>query len=445
MSQSENPAPGSLSDPPQSDGGSSSHGAPEAPEEDDRPAPVATVPQLASGLATGSLSSFTFSITVPDLRNGSLVNIQQAAPKAAMSALYHWPVISKLPAAMAVDAVEHMIRSAYAQMTKTLGAQATAANMVEWRKKAIVIGSIRAGAASAFSLASVDMLHHETVNSGMAYDATRKAIVQDAGGSTSNTRWTSAQSMTAITVDEQQVVAICIYMGMAVPALQGVSLVMTGHHYIPTTYNLFKGLKRQALGNVNQAARTWIEAMGENFDDMAFHKACHTISPTLKRTMSKKPELAARFRASGHGSAAIRLPALPSEASGGKAAVALVRSAASTIAMMKVPITADIGEKLLRDLDEAEEGPAEAAACDRVVAWVNLNQQNLAFCAGVVQTVHESTGTGRNTLLAAYSIKRLMSDNPADVNRGIIFARAAAVKQRDAMEKGDFSSLSFAM
>jgi hypothetical protein len=362
-----------------------------------------------------------------------------------MSALYHWPHIKSLTHVKHVEAVEQLIRAAYAQMVQIVGNSATAAQMTENRKKAIVLGAIRAGAASAYKLTPQDMLQHEVVNSGMEYYTNPEAIRQSASGSTSNARWTAAQSMTALDADEETVVATCVYIGMAVPVLQGVSLVMTGHHYIPTTYNLFKGIKRQAIGGISQGARSWIEGLGETFDDMAFHKACHTISPTLKRSLSKEGNVALRLRASGHGSAAIRLPAVPSEASGGKASVALIRSAYSIVRSMDVSISSEAGEQLLRNLDDASEGPEEAAACDAIVNWVSKNQQSLAFCAGVVQQVHETSAMGRNTILAAYSIKRIMSDNPAEVNRGIIFARAAAQKQRTEMEAGQFTNIDLQM
>jgi len=424
---------------PADDNASGPSGLPPA-DASQAPAPQDT--RLTAGAPVGaSLSSFTFSIAIPDLRNGSLVNIQQAAPKAAMSAMYHWPHITGLTYVKYVDAVEHLIRAAYAQMVQIVGASATAAQMLENRKKAIVLGAIRAGAASAYKLTPQDMLQHEVVSSGMEYRANPEAIVQASKGTTSNARWTSAQSMAALDADEEVVAATCVYIGMAVPVLQGVSLVMTGHHYIPTTYNMFKGIKRQALSGITQGARNWIEALGENFDDMAFHKACHTISPTLKRSLSKETAVALRLKASGHGAAAIRLPAVPSEASGGKASVALIRSATSTVRLMGIEISCEIGESLLRDLDDAAEGPEEAAACDAIVAWVSKNQQSLAFCAGVVQQVHETSAMGRNTILAAYSIKRIMADNPAEVSRGTIFARAAATKQRTQMEAGEFSNI----
>jgi hypothetical protein len=391
------------------------------------------------------MSKFTFVISIPDLRNGSLVNIQQAAPKAAMSVLYHWPAITGLPHDKAVEGVEFSIRASYAQFVHTLGNAATPALLEQHRKKAIVLGAIRAGAAAAFKLSAQDMTISECTAAGMTYSAVNNRVVESAGGGTATARWAAAQSMQTVTTEEEAVIATCVYMGMAVPALQGVSLVSTGHHYIPPTYNLFKGIKRQSLGSASQATKTWIEGMGEDFDDMAFHKACHPISPTLKRSLSKSKDLAARLKASGHGSAAIRLPAVPSEASGGKAAVALAASASSTVEMTGEKLDYSQGVALLLSLESAAEGPAEATACDAVVAWVSSNASKLAFCAGIVQQVHESTGTGRNTLLAAYSVKRLMADHAAEVSRGIQFARAVSARQRESMERGEFTGLNFVL
>jgi len=244
--------------------------------------------------------------------------------------------------------------------------------------------------------------------------------------------------MEALSHLEVEVVGVLIYIGMAVPVLQGVSLVMSGHHYIPPTYNLFKGIKRQALGGCSSEARNWIDGMGEVFDDMAFHKACHPISPTLKRTLSKSSDTAQRLKASGHGAAAIRLPAIPSEASGGKAAIALARSAASTMHQMGHNIDVSIGMGLMTRLERAREGQEEADACDAVVNWIANVGDNLAFCAGIVSQVHESTGTGTNTILAAYSVKRIIADHPSAVNRGQVYARSASALLRKQLEDGNF-------
>jgi len=380
----------------------------------------------------------TFLIAIPDLRNGALVNIQQAAPKAAMSGLYHWPVIGGLTHDRYIEAIDHVVRAIFAHGIRMLGAGIDEAAATSFRKKALILGGVRVGAVSAYRLTRQDLVQSEVTASGMDYNLATNSVGQRATGTTSAAAWTAARSMAPITSDEMDVIAACIYIGMAVPVLQGVSLVMTGHHYIPSTYNMFRGLKRQAVGQASIATRTWIEAMGEEFDDMAFHKATHSISFNLKRSLSKSTDTASRLKASGHGSAAIRLPAVPSEASGGKASIALLQSAEPTILQMGGKISYSQGLALLSDLDHAAEGQEESDACDKVVAWVAANTRILAFCAGITQQIHETSGTGRNTILAAYSIRRIMADSPAEVNRGIMYARAASSRMREAMEAGTY-------
>jgi hypothetical protein len=385
------------------------------------------------------LAAPTFQIAIPDLRNGSLVNIQQAAPKAAMSGLYHWPIIGALTHEKYIEAIDLIVRAIYAQGLHMLGGSADTAAAADFRKKAMVLAGVRIGAVSAFKLTKQDLVINELAASGMVYDAASDSIGENSSGSTSSARWTAAKSMEDITTTEMDVISACIYMGMAVPVLQGVSLVMTGHHYIPTTYNLFRGLKRQALGQAPKDAATWIEAMGENFDDMAFHKATHSVSFNLKRSLAKDTAVAHRLKASGHGSAAIRLPAVPSEASGGKASIALLGAAAPTLVDMGGSIDYSSGVQLLLDLETATPGTDEALKCDAVVAWVVKNVKVIAMCAGIVAHVHETQGTGKNTILVAYSIKRIMAENPAEVSKGMMLSRAANTRLREAMERGEFT------
>lgn len=402
----------------------------------DVPEAMLAAQQAAAAPPDGAIRvrPLAFRIAVPDIRNGALADIQQAAPKSAMSALYNWVVITHLPAGSHIDAVEHVIRGTYAQMAHALGGALDPAREAEFRKKAIVAGAVRAGAAAAYRLAAGDMTRSEVVPSGMEYTA--GSIHMAGAGGTANGRWALARGLADLTATEQGVVAACVYMGMAVPVLQGVSLVMTGHHYIPPTYNLFTGIKKQALGSALAEVRTWVEAMGEAFDDVAFHKACHPVSPTLKRSMSKSVDVMQRLKASGHGSAAIRLPAVPSEASGGKAAIGMLRAASSTITSMGHTVSWNTGEALLHALEHSAEGAPEAEACDAVVKWIADHGEQLAFCAGIVQHIHDTTGSAKNTLLAAFSVKRIMAENPNAVSRGVIYARAAAARFRAALETG---------
>lgn len=394
--------------------------------------------EKGKGLSGNGLTLKTtgFELVVPDLRNGALASIQQAAVRAGMQALYYWPSIADLAPESAVDAAEHSFRAHVASLTEGLGPSATSADQDEARKWAVVLAGIRAGAQAAWRLRAGDMTMKELKTSGMA--AVGGMIEMDAKGSTATSRWTVARSVPDMTRVEMDALAMCAYMGMAVPVLQGASLIATGHHYVASTYGLFKGLKKQALGSVSSDVETWVSAMGERFDDLAFHKACHPISPDLKRELAASPDVARKLGASGHGSAAIRLPAIPSEATGGKTAIGLARAAQQVIRDMGGELTIDIGVQLMKDLEEAQVGAERSAACDKVVAWVASNGPTLAMFAGIVQQVHDTTGTGKNTLLGAYSVKKLVASYPAEMARGVTFAKSANTRAKEQMDKGEY-------
>jgi len=382
------------------------------------------------------LKSVTFDLQVPNLRNGSLANIQQAAVRAGMQALYYWPTIKELPAESAVDAAQHSFRAHNVSLMMGYGESITAAQEVDCRKWAVVLAGVRAGAQAAWRLTVADVTKKEVFNSGMR--AVGGRIVMDAEGGTAGPKWAAAQSLTALSQVEMDVLAMCAYMGMAVPILQGASLIMTGHHYIPSTYKQFAGLKRQALGIANKDVEAWVTSLGERFDDLAFHKACHPISPDLKRELAAHKDVALKLSASGHGSVSIRLPAIPSEATGGKAALALVRAASRVIEEMGDKISMEKGVQLMMDLESAARGAPRSEACDKVVKWVQDNERTLAFCAGIVQQIHDMSGSGKNTLLSAYSVKKLMASNPAEVSKGVTYARASNTRTREKMERGEY-------
>jgi len=382
------------------------------------------------------LASVQFKLEVPDLRNGAIGNIQQAAVRSGMSALYNWPIITGMASEQAVDAVEHIVRAHFALLMHHAGPTVTDAQATENRKWAIVLGGVRAGAAAAWRLGAVDLTRGELSTSGMVVSG--KQVGQDAAGTSASALWTSARSMPDLKSVEWEIIAMCAYIGMAVPVLQGASLIATGHHYIPPTYNKFEGLKRQALGSATVDVKTWVDGMADRFNDLAFHKSCHPISPLLKRQMAKDSTVAAKLSASGHGSAAIRLPAIPSEATGGTAMLALIAVAAPVVKEMGHEISSDRGISLMLKLQTAKAGIEEADACDAVVKWVEDSAAELAFCAGIAQQLHDTSGMGKSSLLSAYSVRKLMASQGNQVSRGVTYARAAAARSRLAMEKGEY-------
>jgi hypothetical protein len=414
------------------------HDKSEDPQTTEQVAPPA--PPRASG---ATLAGLGFTIIVPDLRNGDIASIQQAAPKASISADYKWMAIKGLDASDATRAVEYLIRSSYAQLRASAPDKASDANKADFRRRAIVLGAVRAGAWAAYKLTVADMNSQECVNA--PYTMTDGRIVESNGTATAGTLRPIANEMAELTPVEVASIGMLCYLGMAAPVLQGVSLVSTGHHYLPTTKNVFAGMKRQAFGLVKEDARVWLEGMGDVFDDMAFHKACHPISPPFKRRIAKDSKIAARLHASGHGAAAIRLPAIPSDAAIGKTAIALVNSATPVIRGMGHSVSLSEGPALIADLERASEGQEERDAIVAIQNWAAAHNSTLAFCAGITQSVHESVGTGRNTLLAAYSVKKIMAEHPNQVQIGQSYARAANERVRSSLASGQFANPSISM
>lgn len=400
-------------------------------------APVAApaAPPAAQGSVIRPLG---FTVHVPDLRNGEVANIQQAAPKASIASMYKWAVVEALPSERSIDAVEYVIRGTYAQILSSMGPNITDAIRADSKRKAIVLGSVRAGAAASYKLVAGDMNATEASTSGYVYDPVTERIAGAAGNGTTGGKHTIAVGMEALTATEVAAISVLVYLGMAVPVLQGVSLVSSGHHYLPTTKNVFEGMKRQALGVANEVARGYLDALGESFDDLAFHKACHPISPPQKRRWAKSTALAARLVMSGHGAAAVRLPALPSEAAVGKAGVALALAARPVLLAMGHTIDIREGPRLIGILEAAEEGAPERAAVEDVKSWAAAQGSALAFCAGIVQFVHESSGTGKHSLLSAHSVRKLIASFPTKVAEGAAYARVSSEKTREAMRDGTF-------
>lgn len=390
-------------------------------------------------------------VTVPNLRNGAAEDITQAAPRASVPNAYKWAHIQGLSSSDYVKYVDSVIRAQYAQVLSGVDGAPSEADKTAARDTAIVLGATRAGAASAFQLVPADFNAAELAGTGSSFtpaapaggtpDAPTAAVEATIGttAGTASRNHAAAEAMAPLTDREISVVNTVLYLGMAVPVMQGVSLTISGHHFLPTTKNTFLGMKRQAQQAGGQEVSSWIESKGDRFDDWAFHKACHPILPALKRAWAKSTDTAARLVASGHGAAAIRLPALPSDAQAGKASVAVFMKAAPVVHAMGHTIAYTEGRELLAAAERASEGREEREAVDKIRAWFVAHTSDIAFCAGIVQHLAETSGSGRESTLNAFSIKKAMSDGTASVTRGVTYCRAHLSRMRDAAERGEFA------
>lgn len=404
------------------------------------PAPAALAPVVGNIVAPLDIT-----IDVPNLRNGDAQHISQAAPKASIPPAYKWAHIQGLNSEFAVKVVDAIIRAQYAQILAAGAAMAGEAERRDARTKAIILGSVRAGAAASYRLTQTDLNATEVVAAGTSITHTDAGGTVTAGAGTASPKHAVALGMDPLSAVEVKVVGTLVFLGMAVPVLQGISLVLSGHHYLPTTKNTFAGMKRQALQVGGAEVTAWVESVGEVFDDMAFHKACHPISPPRKRSWAKSTDLAVRLTASGHGAAAIRLPALPSEAQGGKAALAVIKKASPVVLGMGHTITWALGTRLITAVETAAEGREEREATTAVRSWMDANASQIAFCAGIVQTLAEAGTGAQETTLRAFSMKKVMSEQMASTVRGNTYCRAYNTRMRTSAEAGTFEDPSLAL
>jgi len=404
------------------------------------PPPVAPAEPAPPQVGAPNVNRIEMTVQVPNLRNGDVATITQAAPRASIPVRYKWVHIGGMTHDHMVANVDAIIRATYAQLLAGAGAQVSEAQRDSVRKEAIVLGATRAGAASAWQLTPPDMNSQEIVGSGSTYVPVAGSTVGRVavGNGTAGGNYTVAVGMAPINEVEVAAINVIAYLGMCVPILQGISLVLTGHHYLPNTANHFNGMKKQALQIGGEAVKSWIDAMGTTFDDLAFHKACHPISPPQKRRWAKDPEVAMRLVASGHTAAAIRVPALPSDAQGAKAAVAVFTKAAPVVKGMGHTISWEGGLEIIRAVEQANEGRQELDAVDAAKSWVVGHAASIGFCTGIVRFLSEAEGAGQETTLRAFSMRKIMSDQSAEVNRGATYARAYMHRIREAANEGRF-------
>jgi len=331
--------------------------------------------------------------------------------------------------------VDQVIRATYAQVLTMYGASPSEAERKNARVAAITLASIRSGAAAALQLTSKDLAASEVAGSG----STLKDGVVSAGNGTAGGRFAVATSMEALSTLEVSIVNTLMYLGMSVPILQGVSLMLSGHHFLPTTRNVFMGMKKQATQASGGDVIQWVDGLGDAFDDYAFHKACHPIMMNLKRGWAKQEAMAAKLKQSGHGAAAIRLPAIPSDAHAGKASLAIIVRAKPVILSMGHTCDHAKIQTLIRAVELAPMGLPESDAVNAVRNWYEMNKPIISFCAGIVSAIRDSAGGSQDTTLRAYSVRKAISDHPSDNAAGTNYARASLAKQREAAMNGTYA------
>lgn len=402
-------------------------------------------------------------IPVFDIRNGEVADARSVLVRPTIPAGYHWAPLGGVTPANAMRAVEGFIRCALAQAeaipVATMGAE-------KRRKLAIVIGTARAVITAYYRIGTTNII-------GGELGPTLLNVVTDANGDISyvvtvaqnDARRATLTANLELTEAERSVIAVLAMSSIGIPALQGWSLVMTGHHYISEAGNQSRRnvavVEKQFW--VSPSIQAWFQADMQDIQDWIWHKAGHPISMSLKIQLAGDERVARMLREAGAGSAAARLPALesPLRAAGSYSTLmetvgTLLKQVEGEVDMGFLPDIIYHIKRWPRDTPRLEDEdfnvviPAACTSRDLAVAWLDdvltRNRGAVAWCYGFYVALGESNAVnsgGRDTLKGSHSLEKLRGASFASYTEGYMaYADYSAMKTR-MRTQGEFKAPRF--
>lgn len=230
-------------------------------------------------------------------------------------------------------------------------------------------------------------------------------------------------------------------LAMGLPAMVGCSLVTSnGHHFVPTTAHIFRAVAHQVFQNKTPSAPGLDSAMTE---DAMYHKAMHPIKTGVLVWIARNPACKQRINSSGLGSAAVRMPALFASEKSASAIVAVVRKALAASTEHNVSGNAQVIINAAADVTIEPDVPITAGVLsnsqDALAALEQTYGEHIGWCAGYLTAMMENANTqgGTATVLKAYSIRRIISDNEASYASGSQWYGIATRWRRQVISAGD--------
>jgi len=443
-----------------------------------RNARVAAAQRIAAE-ASGPIDWFR--IRVPNLRNGKLEYVVDAAPMSAIPSQDYWTGIKDLPSAVATKFIPHLIKAHYGQLTTDIDNRDQAAVRDELRRKAIVLGTSRGVLQEVHRMSIADITSGELRESTLSYtggetDAQYSArqealtvdgalpaeerdaelanrrealervvgtVIRGPGTETRAARASREEEFGELTTEEREVIHYISWIAIPVALLQGVSLIQTSHHYTGATYKLFDGHLKQADFLVKPSITNFKQLVGSNFKDWLFHKAAHPIIPSRKVKWSTMPENKKMLEQARLGAASIRLPGIPLEMQPVRAGMATIQKAAPNIERMGGKVSVEAAVKLLLRVESPDDSVrvATTAALDKAIqdaaAWYAVNQGHISFAAGIVDKMRQMAlikaerALPPETTTSAFSVQRAINQNMALYGQGMALAEVMAKRDQD--------------
>jgi hypothetical protein len=363
---------------------------------------------------------------VSNLRNGRVEEVAPAIPRATIPEIYKWATIENLQNTRALESIDAVYRS-YA---------VALAGETHAREMAIVLAVGRAITQAAWQISDHEFAVAEIVASGLeVQDGITRYI-----NLTTDPATAAMANIAPLTPLEISVIPFIAWMATPVLALNGLSLVETGHHYLPTTAKYFASTKSQVLKSAPGEVADWLNNLGSTLDDVMFHKMCHPISVEVKVAVARDANTPERLRAASCGAAAVRLPASVGEVKAAKATLAIMNRAMPVIRSMEGSVDTQAIAYLIAQVQESTTVAERRAAVAALNGALEVAGPNIAYCYGVACAELDAAGMVNHSLTKSFFLKRKAQELTTDFNEGMMIYRAYKTQKAEALANGDFTA-----
>lgn len=405
--------------------------------------PTEGVPlRTTAEIRTHAVPDQVLALRVPDLINGLAEEIVQTVLRGTLDERWRFCFVEGLSPADYTRAIPYMVRSAYAYLCEPGDTPAVRASK---RKQAYLLGTVRSFMVAAWGLTAAMMVPTEVLPPLYAFQAAaaRAGRPTAEGGQVAVVRGAApervayANEMADLTDAEWAFVGHLAKYAYGVPVANGISLVLTQHHVLPTTERIFAAMERQMSQEASpDAYRTMVADVAE-WSHILRHHAAHPIAVELKMRWASDPAVKARLISAGATAAVVRAPPR----------VGAIAAATSLLAFAQQvrPVWTRLGGEidlagLAAAISAVESAPdmttrrtAEATLEARVTACSAFGAQFFgmfrAMCERADQTGH--------TLLRSYAVRRMSANNVAATNVGVDYFKAYAQRAKAAAEAED--------
>lgn len=405
---------------------------------------------------------------VANLRNGALADIVPFTGRGSIPDDTKWirftlTVPANTNARVATFA--KVIAGLYAAAALNVSANRTWANIPQADKdaampRAYLLAGMRIGLQASLALADGDLAGDETMRVKVVFapDAAGTAVTTTITDLPAGITQLELENIAAPTPALVGLMNAAIWLGAAVAPPVGASLVLTGHHCVPTTYSFFNAVENQCRMRTDATAWTLLTAIPD-WQDIVRHKAAHPVSSQLLMNLAMSADTKERYLAAGHGSSVVRIPVTSAQAHRLGTVIALVGQVRDVWESFNVRL--DVDEVVrLRDLvtnvgHMYHSNPADAGArmaysraINEVDRWMERNVGVVAELYGVFACICEDEGrdTGRNahSLLGSYSGRKATDAAMLAVARGRDLYRQYRAAHREAVAAGAVVPSTFA-